>query len=170
MPLTTDRKMLTLSQEFLQEFEAISGRHPGFRPMHARGILLKGTFLPTPEVASLSRALHLTRPATPVVVRFSNFSGIPTTPDNDPNDDPRGCAIRFYLAEHDHTDIISHSTPYFPAGNAPDFMAMLQAIVASGPDKGPDTPIAQYLLAYPKARAFAERPKPVPSSYARETY
>ncbi|MBC7922677.1 MAG: hypothetical protein H7Z75_16485 [Ferruginibacter sp.] len=47
-------------------FETISGRHPGFRPMHTQGILLTGTFHPTPAAASLSRVLHFARPATPI--------------------------------------------------------------------------------------------------------
>ena len=162
--------LLSLSHEFLNVFEAISGQHPGFRPMHARGVLLTGTFTPTPEAAHLSRAQHLSQRVTPITVRFSNFSGIPTTPDNDPDADPRGCAVRFHLTNTKSTDLVSHSTPLFPAGNASDFMAMLRAIVASQSVTGPNSPLAQHMRMHASVRAFMERPKPTPSSFARETY
>ena len=92
MPLTTDEKLLALSREAIAVFDkANGGVHPGFRPAHARGILLRGTFTPSPEAASLTRAPHLHRSSTPVTVRFSDFAGIPTVADNDPQGaGPRG--------------------------------------------------------------------------------
>ena len=89
MPLPTDEKLIALSQDLLGQFDAIFGLHPGFRPAHAKGIMLTGTFTPSAEAASLSRAPHLTRPSTPVTVRFSNSTGLPLLPDNDPGANPR---------------------------------------------------------------------------------
>jgi catalase len=44
MPLTTDEKLLALSREVIEMFDkANGGVHPGFRPAHAKGILLTGT-------------------------------------------------------------------------------------------------------------------------------
>jgi hypothetical protein len=84
MPLTTDEKLLTLSRDVIAAFDkADGGIHPGFRPAHAKGILLTGIFAPSPDAASLTRAPHLQQSPTPVTVRFSNFAGIPTVPDND---------------------------------------------------------------------------------------
>jgi len=75
MPLTTDEKLLTLSREVLDGFDkAAGGVHPGFRPGHAKGILLTGVFTPSSEAVSLTRAPHLQRPSTPVTVRFSDRS------------------------------------------------------------------------------------------------
>src|SRR6185312_11826406 len=110
MPLPSDEKLLVLSNDLLQQFETIFGQHPGFRPAHAKGTLLSGTFTPSPDAASLTRASHAVRSSTPVTVRFSNSTGLPLVPDNDPNASPRGLAIRLHLAEHSHTDIVSHST------------------------------------------------------------
>jgi len=111
MPLTTDEKLLTLSRDVLKGFEKVDGGiHPGFRPAHAKGILLLGVFTPASEASSLTRAPHIKGNSTPVTVRFSDFGGIPTVPDNDPQGaSPRGCAIRFHLAAHVHTDIVAHS-------------------------------------------------------------
>ena len=66
------------------------------------------------EAASLTRAPDLHRSSTPVRARFSNFAGLPTIADNDPQGaGPRGFAVRFHLAEHVHTDIIGHSVDAF---------------------------------------------------------
>ena len=170
MPLPTDEKILALSQELLQQLDTIFGLHPGFRPAHAKGAMLKGSFTPSAEAASLSNAPHLTRSSTPVTVRFSNSTGIPLIPDNDPNADPRGCAIRFHLAEHVHTDIVSHSTDGFPVRTGQEFLEFLKALAASDPAHLSGSPLEKYLGAHPAALAFVQAPKPAPSSFARETY
>jgi catalase len=170
MPLSTDEKILALGQEVLKQFDIIFGYHPGFRPAHAKGIMLTGTFTPSPESASLSKAPHLIRPSTAVTVRFSNSTGIPAIPDNDPNSAPRGCAIRFHLAEHLHTDIVSHSTNHFPARTGEEFLEFLKALAASDPAHLSGSPLEKYLGSHPSALAFVQAPKPAPSSFARETY
>src|ERR1700719_4625383 len=120
MTLSTDEKLLTLSRQVIEEFDKVDGGiHPGSRPAHAKGILLTGVFTPSREAASLTRAPHIQRDSTPVTVRFSNFAGIPTIPDNDPQGaGPRGYAIRFHLSEHVHTDIVAHSVDAFPTRTA----------------------------------------------------
>src|ERR1700751_2254714 len=121
MPLPTDEKLLALSQDLLKQFDTLFGLHPGFRAAHARGTMLSGTFTPDAEAVSLTKAPHITRSSTPVTARFSNSTGVPLMPDNDPNANPRGLAIRFHLAEHVHTDIVSHSTDGFPARTGENF-------------------------------------------------
>ncbi len=170
MPLPTDEKIVALSNEILQKFDALFGVHPGFRPAHAKGIMLNGSFTPTAEAAALSKAPHLNRPSTPVSVRFSNSTGIPVIPDNDPNADPRGCAVRFHLAERVHTDIVAHSTNGFPARTGQDFLEFLTAIAATDLTRFPGSPLEKYLGTHPAALAFVQTPKPPPSSFARETY
>jgi len=171
MPLPTDEKILALSNDILQTFDSIFGLHPGFRPAHAKGIMLSGTFTPTAEAAPLSRAAHLNKPSTPVMVRFSNSTGIPVIPDSDPNADPRGFAIRFQLAEHVHTDIVAHSVDAFPARTAQEFLEFLRSVAASSDPSVPHPwPVETFLGSHPAALAFVQAPKPAPSSFARETY
>ncbi|MFZ0709667.1 MAG: catalase family peroxidase [Terrimicrobiaceae bacterium] len=170
MPLPSDEKLIALSQDLLNQFDTIFGLHPGFRPAHAKGVMLAGTFTPSPEAASLTRAPHITRDSTPVTARFSNSTGLPLIPDNDPNANPRGLAIRFHLAEHVHTDIVSHSTDGFPARTGQEFLEFLTAIASSGPGSPSPTPIETFLAGHPKTLAFVQTPKPFPSSYARESY
>jgi len=172
MPLTPDEKLLALSRETLAVFDkANGGVHPGFRPAHAKGILLKGTFTPSSEAASLTRAPHLHRNSTPVTARLSDFAGIPTVADNDPQGaGPRGFAVRFHLAEHVHTDIIGHSVDNFPVRTAEGLVEFLNAVIATDP-KGPHpNAIEQFLGAHPAALTFVQIPKPIPTSFAKESF
>jgi len=170
MPLPADERIVALSQDLLQVFDTIFGLHPGFRPAHAKGAMLKGTFTPSPGAASLTRAPHVNRKSTPVTVRFSDSTGVPVIPDNDPNANPRGFAVRFHLAERVHTDIVSHSTDGFPTRTGQEFLEFLRALAASDPSKLAGSPLEAYLAAHPKALAFVQAPKPNPSSFARESY
>ena len=78
MPLTTDQKMLTLSRNVIEAFDkAEHGPHPGFRPAHAKGILLTGEFKASPEAKSLTRAPHVERASVPVTVRAFRLRGNP---------------------------------------------------------------------------------------------
>jgi catalase len=170
MPLPTDEKLIALSEQLLQQFDTIFGLSPGFRPAHAKGIMLTGTFTPSAEAATLTKAPHIVRESTPVTVRFSDSTGIPLVPDNDPNANPRGFAIRFNLAEHVHTDIVSHSTDGFPTRTGQQFLELLTALATSDPKNLAGTPLEAFLGSHPKALAFVQAPKPAPSSFARESY
>ena len=169
MPLPSDEKLIALSQDILKQFDTIFGLHPGFRPAHARGVMLAGTFTPSPDAPSLTRAPHITRNSTPVTARFSSSTGLPQIPDNDPNANPRGLAIRFHLAEHVHTDIVSHSTDGFPTRTGQEFLEFLRAAASSDPSKPSPSPIEVFLAGHPKALEFVQTPKPSPSSFARES-
>ncbi|HUB18081.1 MAG TPA: catalase family peroxidase [Acidobacteriaceae bacterium] len=170
MPLPQDERVVALARDLLQQFDQIFGVHPGFRPAHAKGLMLTGVFEPSPLARSLTRAPHALRESTPITARFSNSTGLPLIPDTVPDANPRGLAIRFNLAEHVHTDIVSHSTNGFPARDGYEFLALLRAAAASGPDFAAPKPIEQFLGSHPAALAFVQAPKPFPSSLARESY
>jgi catalase len=170
MPLPTDEKRLALAKDVIQAFDDLHGVFPGHRPAHAKGILTAGNFTPTADASMLSAAPHFQSP-TPVFVRFSNFAGVPQAADNKPDEaSPRGCAVRFQLGPHKHTDIVAHSTDGFPARTAEEFLEFLKAVRASGPGVPHPTPIEQFLGAHPRALAFVQTPKPIPSSFAHESY
>jgi catalase len=172
MPLTTDEKLLALSRETIEVFDkANGGVHPGFRPAHAKGILLAGTFAPSAEAVSLTRAPHLHRNSTPVTVRLSDFAGIPTVADNDPQGaGPRGFAVRFHLGDHVHTDIVGHSVDSFPVRTAEGLVGFLNAVIATDPAGPHPNAIEQFLSAHPAAMRFVQIPKPIPTSFARESF
>ncbi|MCU1235058.1 MAG: Catalase domain protein [Candidatus Solibacter sp.] len=159
-----------LTRDVIQAFDNLNGSQPGYRPAHAKGILLGGQFTPSAAGASLTRAPHLHRPSTPVSVRFSDFAGVPAVPDNSPDASPRGIAIRFHLAEHVHTDIIAHSVDGFPVRTAEEFVELLRAIHESGPGAPKPSPIESFLGTHPAALAYVQAPKPMPASFTRESF
>ena len=170
MPLPNDERVVALANDLLQVFDQVFGLHPGFRAAHAKGLVLAGTFTPSPGAAALTRAPHVTRPSTKVTVRFSNSTGLPQLPDNAPEANPRGLAIRFNLAEHVHTDIVGHSTDGFPVRDGYQFLEFLRAIAASGPDVPSPKPVEKFVGSHPAAFAFVQTPKPFPVSFATDSY
>jgi len=170
-PQTQLKQPDPLSREALQAFDDLSGYHAGYRPVHAKGILLSGSFTPSASAGALTKAPQANRPSTGIAVRFSDFAGVPGVPDNDvENASPRGIAVRFYLAEHSHTDIIAHSVDGFPVRTAEEFVQFLRAIHTSGPDAPKPTPIESFLGSHPAALAFVQAPKPIPTSFAKESF
>jgi len=160
----------SIAEDVLRAFDDLSGLHPGFRPVHAKGVLVTGRFLPSANAARLTRAPHIQRSSTPITVRFSNFAGLPAVPDNDPEASPRGIAIRFHLAQHVHTDIIAHSVDAFPVRTAEEFIEFLRAIYTSGPGAAKPTPIEMFLATHPAALEFVQKPKPLPVSFFKESF
>jgi catalase len=61
-----------------------------------------------------------------------------------------------------HTDIITHSTPYFPTRTGEGFLAMLRALG--------DGSIGEFLQENPSAKRFIEAPKPSPVSFAGQEF
>jgi len=158
-----------LAQQLLDAFDQLQGVHPGFRPAHAKGLMCSGVFTPSPAAAKLTRAPHANKPSTPVTVRYSDSTGLPNIPDNDPaRSGPRGIAIRFQLADHLHTDIVAHSYDGFPVRTGEEFLEFLRAAAAFG--AGRPEAMGAFLAAHPNAKRFVEAPKPIPTSFAREAF
>jgi catalase len=159
-----------LYEQIVDALNAVFGIHLGYRAVHAKGIVCEGTFTPAAAAASLSRAPHFQRDSVPVTVRFSDFAGVPTIPDGDPNATPRGLGIKFHLPGSVDSDIVAHSYNGFPVGTAEEFLGFLQALAASGPSVPKPTPIEAFLRTRPRALAFATTPKPVPVSFVTTSY
>ena len=117
----------TLIHDLLASFDAVFGLHSGFRPVHAKGIMCPARSHPRPPRQS-SPARPTRRADRTLIVRLSNFAGIPEIPDNHPEAaSPRGMAIRFYLGEHIHTDIVAHSANGFPVRTGAEFLELNRA-------------------------------------------
>ena len=143
------------------------GPHPGERAIHTKGIVLRGTFTADPDAMSLSSAAHLRAdgPPVPVLVRFSDFSGVPSQSDGKPGANPAGMAIKFQLSGGVDTDIVAHSYNGFPVGTPEDFLGYLNAVASS------DAAVRDAFFAiHPAAKQFVDAPKPTPISYGTETF
>lgn len=146
------------------------GPYKGFRANHAKGIMAEGNFMPSPQAAELSKAAHLQGASAPVQVRFSNGTGVPTIADGDPNAVPKGMAIRFTLPDGGNTDIVAISVNGFPAATPEEFLGLLNAVAASGPDVPSPKPVEQFLATHPAALKFVSTPKPAPLSFATQAF
>ncbi|WP_260954341.1 catalase family peroxidase [Pseudomonas citri] len=151
--------------QLVDALNGVFGKHPA-RAVHAKGIVLEGTFTPSDTAKAISKAPHLQDTSVPVTVRFSAFAGIPTVSDTDGLASPRGLAVKFHLAGGATTDIVAHSFNGFPSATADDFRDLLIALSQSGPDAAKPTPLETYLGTHPAAKNFLTAPKPAPISYA----
>ena len=147
------------------------GPHPGFRANHAKGVLVTGSFTPAITAAALTMAPHfVSKQPVPILVRFSNATGVPTLPDADGNASPHGIAIRFQLPDGQSTDIVSISSNGFPVATPEEFVELLQAIGQSGPDAVKPTPIEKFMGSHPIALNWATTPRPAPTSFGTLAY
>jgi catalase len=154
--------------ELVDALNGVFGQHHA-RAVHAKGVTLEGTFAPSDTASGISKAPHLQKASVPVVVRFSDFAGVPSIPDNDPHASPRGMAIKFKLPDGSETDLVAHSFNGFPSATAADFRDLLVALGSSGPNAPKPTPLDAY-LAHPRAKALLTSPKPSPESFATLPY
>ncbi len=158
-----------LGERLVDVMNQLFGKHPGIRANHAKGVVVEGSFTPSGAGATLSKAVLFEGAPTPVSARFSDATGVPDIADGDPHANPHGLGIRFHLADGGEMDIVLNSLKFFPVASGEEFLALLQAVAASGPDAAKPTPLDQFVAAHPTVpRALASTS--TPASYARETY
>ncbi|HYP99011.1 MAG TPA: catalase [Polyangiaceae bacterium] len=137
--------MKSSPRQLVDALHTAFGEHHS-RAVHAKGIILSGIFIPDTQAATLTRAAHLQSTNSNVLVRFSDFTGIPNIPDNHDAANPRGFAVKFTLPDGASTDIVGHSFDGFPTPNSDQFRELLLAIAASGP--GAEQPSGRRLHRY----------------------
>ena len=148
------------------------GVHPGYRPVHARGVMFSGTFVPSPDAAELTRAPHASRPSTPVTVRFSALGRHATVADNASEwSSPQGMATPVPPGRprpHRHRRPLAQRVPGADRRRIPGVPASRcrQRSRAAGPaaDRGVPGLLTR------RRRAFVEAPKPIPVELARQPY
>ena len=159
-----------VAQQIFDAMIHVAGDKPGYRPVHAKGIVCQGTFTPSGEAATLSRAAHFQGASVPINVRLSDGGPDPSIPDNSPDAGPRGMAIRFQLPSGEKTDIVAMSHNGFIVGTGEEFLALQKAIVATDPSKPHPWPIEEFLGTHPRALKFVQENRVVPASFATEAF
>jgi len=157
--------------QLVEAMRALAGAHPGFRPVHAKGIVCSGTFRGAPEARRVCRAPHLQGQEVLTVIRFSNASGDPDVHDGLANQ--RALSVQFQLPAGQSADILANSIEGFPVRTPEDLLVFLRAQLpdAVTGQPAPDA-LPRFLDSHPTARAFLERlmQKPVPASYGQASY
>jgi catalase len=159
-----------LAQQIFDTMIQLPGNKPGYRLIHAKGIVCQGTFVAASGAANLSRAEHFRGAKVPVTVRFSAAAPDPAISDVSPDAAPWGMAIRFKLSGGKETDIVSASHNGFLAGTGEDVLAFQKAKIATDCTKPHPWPIEVFLSAHPRALKYVKDPKPTPVSLATEAY
>jgi catalase len=168
-PLSAQEK--PLAQQIADVLVQLNGGiHTGFRFMHAKGLVVTGTFTPAKSARSISTAAHFAGGPVPVTVRFSDGTGNPTIPDTDPNGSPRGMAIRFTLPGGGFTDIVAISHNGFVVGTGEEFLAFLTAVAHTTPQSPHPNPVEQFLGSHPRARKFVQDVQHLSTSFATLAY
>ena len=115
----------TVIAQIVETMRALAGSHPGFRPVHAKGIVCSGTFRAASEARALCRALHFQGQSVLTIIRFANASGNPEVHDGLAN--TRSMAVKFQLADGKNADILANSIEGFPVRTPEDLLAFLRA-------------------------------------------
>ncbi len=145
-------------RQIVETMRTLAGPHPGFRPVHAKGLVCSGTFRASADAPRVTRAPHFTGQSVPTIVRFANSNGNPDVHDGVPN--VRSIAVKFQLSD----------------GIARTPEELLEFLRAQLPEPGSGRPdpdaVPRFLAGHPAGRAFVERlmKKPVPASYAQTIY
>ena len=164
-----DDQSKPLPEQLVEGLHGVFGNNHA-RAVHAKGLLLEGTFTPTPDAKNLSKAALFAGGPLPVTIRFSDFTGIPDISDAVSDANPRGLALKFKLPDGSDSDIVTHSFNGFPVATAGEFVKLLGAIAASGPKAAKPTALEKYFESHPKAKTFLTTQTAIPASYATITY
>jgi catalase len=169
--MATSSSVKSVVEQIVDAQRAVAGPHPGFRPVHAKGVVCTGTFVAGPDARKISKAAHLQGQTVPVTLRFSNGSGDPTAHDGVP--DVRAIAVKFLLPDGKKTDLLAITNEAFLAQTAEELLAFLQANLPD-PITGKPNPeaVPRFIAKHPAAGAFIGRlmQKPVPASLAQAAY
>jgi len=160
---------VSVPEQIVNGMNKVWGSHAGFRANHAKGVVVEGSFTPTPAAAALSKATIFAGAAVPITVRFSDATGVPNLPDGNPYANPHGMAIKFHVADGSEVDVVTNSLKFFPVATGEDFRDLLAAIAASTPDSPHPNTLEQFVSTHP-AVAAATGTVATPTSLARENY
>jgi catalase len=161
--MSTSATPESVIRHIVEAMRTLAGPHPGFRPVHAKGLVCSGTFRASADAPRVTRAPHFTGQSVPTIVRFANANGNPDVHDGLPS--VRSMAVKFQLSDGKSADILANSVEGFIARTPEEF---------PGPASGRPDPdaVPRFLSGHPAARAFVERlmKRPVPASYAQTIY
>lgn len=154
-------------EALVNALQSVFGEHAGKRRGHANGFCVKGSFTPTDEAKTLSKAPHLSgKGPWPVVGRFSMGGGNPEAP-NTQKDNARGLALHIDVGGGNVTDMVMISAPVFVAQTPAKFLELLQTVATKDKEK-----IGAFFKANPASTNQGTwlKARPLPASYATVSY
>lgn len=156
------------SEQLVDGLQGIFGEHQGMRRSHAKGICVKGSFKPSPDVGKWTKSASLAKEA-PVLGRFSIGGGNPVA--SDTGKAARGLALRID-PDGTSTDFVMLTVPIFFAKTPEQALAFFAARKAGADGKPDPAKVKAFSDANPdttKQGAWINA-RPVPASYADTSY
>ena len=128
MPAPDNPELNAVADDLVATIREAFGTSRKLRPVHARGQLVRGTYVPTAEAKYLSKAPIFKTASTPLLARFSCDTGWKDIADTHIDSNPRGLAIRFLLSDdgHTHFDVITNTAVGFAVDRGEGFLAMFK--------------------------------------------
>jgi catalase len=151
--------------QLIDGLNGVFGSHAKLRAAHTKGICVKGSFTPTAEAASLSKAPQFAA-SVPLVGRFSLGGGNPMASDSQ-KDNVRGIALHFQLPDGSVSDLLLISAPVFLAKTPEQFLELLKTVATKDKEK-----IDAFFKANPSSTRQGAwlKARPTPASYATADY
>ena len=161
----------TVIRQIVDAMRTLAGPRPGFRPVHAKGVVCSGTFRASAGAVGITRAPHFAGQSVSTIIRFANANGSPDVHDGVPN--VRSMAVKFQLSDGKNADNLANSVEGFVVRTPEELLDFLRAQLPNPTTGRPDPDaVPRFLAGHPAGRAFVERlmKKPVPASYAQVIY
>src|SRR5271156_1809107 len=162
----------TLSpSKMIDAFELASGKHPGFRRNHAKGVCVSGYFESNGQGEAWSKAIVFLPGRVPIIGRFALAGGEPYQADAAHT--VRSMALLFKLPDGEEWRTGMNNIPVFAVNSAQGFYDLLLASVPDPATGKPDpAKMSAFLIKHPEsARAMQLiRSQPVSSGFADSTY
>lgn len=156
--------------DFIEVFEQLSGKHPGVRKGHAKGVCALGSFSPSKESALYSHANLFSGQDIKASIRFSMAGGNPYADETARS--PRGIGVQFSLPNGAVHNIAGLTTPVFPGKDPETFLGLLKTLLPNEQGKVDFAKLAEYRQAHPSTLPqfnWLQSHNP-PSSYSRAQY
>jgi len=152
-------------------FEQTSGKHPGFRRNHAKGVCVSGYFESNGRGVALSKAVVFLPGRVPIIGRFALAGGQPYQADAAHT--VRSMALLFKLPDGEEWRTGINNIPVFPVNTAQGFYDLLLAS-APAPATGKPDPakMSAFMEKHPESAKAMQliRSQPVSSGFADSTY
>jgi catalase len=169
LPVLARAEDQPIEVQVVDAMNKVFGVHPTFRAVHAKGMVVEGSFRGAPDGARLSKATLFDGSTVPVTVRFSDNGGLPTVADGSDDANPHGMAVKFRLPDGSEADMVTNSLKFFPVSTAAELRDLFEAIAASPPNAPKPTKLEQFVGSHPTVAA-ASATAATPASFADEQY
>jgi catalase len=136
--------------DLIELFEKLSGKHPGFRKAHAKGMCAIGTFFPSPNEHFKDAAL-LNNGDLPVNMRFSLGGGNPIADEKVAG--TRGVAMQIKLPNGSWHTFTGNNFPVFAGKDPETFYGFLSTLLPDDNGKNDPAKTAAFIKANPSVQA-----------------